>query len=268
MTSEDRKEVWKDGVAYEQRVGRWSRQVAYQFVDWLGLARDRHWLDIGCGTGVLSRIIAERCAPKRVIGIDPSDGYLSHARAQVSDDKVEFQRVRAEALPFADGAFDAAVSGLVLNFLSDTGQALSEMARVVRPGGIVAGYVWDFAGEMQIMRRFWDAAVALDPAAVEIHDGLRFPLCKPRPLADLFTAAGLRGVETRAIDIPAMFRHFDDYWSPFLSGDGTISIYCMSLSERRRAALRDRIQASLPTRDDGSIPLIARAWAVRGAVAP
>ena len=202
----------------------------------------------------------------RVIGIDPSDGYLSHAREQVSDRRVEFHRVSAEALPFADGTFDAAVSGLVLNFLSDTERSVSEMVRVVRPGGIVAGYVWDFAGEMQMMRCFWDAAVALDPAAIELHDGMRFPHCKPEPLAKLFMGARLSEVESQAIDVPTTFRDFDDYWSPFLSGDGTISSYCMSLSEARRAALQDRIQASLPAQGDGGIHLIARAWAVRGTV--
>jgi hypothetical protein len=114
------------------------------------------------------------------------------------------------------------------------------------------------------MRHFWDAAVALDPAAGDLDEGRRFPLCRPEPLRALFHAAGLRDVATRAIDVPTYFRDFNDYWSPFLGGQGPAPGYAMSLTAVRRAALRDRIQARLPFESDGSIQLIARAWAVRG----
>ena len=140
------------------------------------------------------------------------------------------------------------------------------MKRATRPGGVVAAYVWDYAGEMQMMRRFWDAAGALDSNAISLDEGRRFPVCHPEPLANLFRHAGLHDVEVRSIDAPTIFKNFDDYWTPFLGGQAPAPGYCMSLSEDRRAALRDRIRASLPTSDDGSIHLIARAWAVRGTV--
>jgi hypothetical protein len=134
----------------------------------------------------------------------------------------------------------------------------------VRPGGVIAGYVWDYAERMEMMRHFWDAAVALNPAARDRDEGIRFPGCRPEPLENLFRSAGLRDIAVRAIDVPTLFQDFDDYWTPFLSGQAPAPGYCMSLSEQNRLALRDKIKASLPIRSDGSIRLMARAWAVRG----
>jgi len=133
------------------------------------------------------------------------------------------------------------------------------MARVARKGGAVATYVWDYAGGMQMMRRFWDAAVALDQGALDKDQGRRFPLCQPEPLVALLSEAGLSNIELRAIDVPTVARDFDGYWTPFLSGEGPAPGYCMSLTWDRRAALRERIRQSLPVRQDGSIPLVARA---------
>jgi SAM-dependent methyltransferase len=137
----------------------------------------------------------------------------------------------AKALPVEDETFDVAVAGLVLNFVADPARALCEMQRAVRPGGSVAVYVWDYAGEMQLMRRFWEAAAALDPAARELDEGQRFPICKPGPLRALFAEAGLGGIQDREIDVPTVFRDFEDYWSPFLGGQGPAPGYCVSLSE-------------------------------------
>ena len=135
---------------------------------------------------------------------------------------------------------------------------------MARPGGTVAAYVWDYAGKMELMRYFWDAAVTLDPTALEFDEGRRFPICQPTPLAALFESVGLQKVEVRPIDISTHFRDFDDYWSPFLGGQGPAPGYAMSLSEERRGALRERIRSNLPIAKDESIPLAARAWAVRG----
>lgn len=262
-----RRDVWASGAAYEPYVGRWSRLVAREFVGWLGVPPARRWLDVGCGTGALSETILGTSEPRAVVGIDPSEGYVKYARAHVTDPRASFRIGDAQALPLGDGKFDAAVAGLVLNFVAVPQHALGEMRRIVRPGGVVAAYVWDYAGEMQLMRHFWDAAVALDPAARELDEGRRFPLAKPEPLAGLFRSARFRSVETRAIDVPTVFKDFDDYWSPFLGGQAPAPGYCTSLSEDRRAALRERIRQRLPVRADGTIPLIARAWAVKG-VAP
>ena len=161
-------------------------------------------------------------------------------------------------------SYDVAVSGLMLNFIPQPDQAVSEMARVVKPGGIVAAYVWDYAGKMQLIRHFWNAAAALDPKAIDLDEGQRFPLCQPMPLTDLFQRVGLQHVVVRAIDITTDFKDFDDYWSPFLGGHAPAPGYAMSLSQEGRAELRERIRAGLPFAPDGAIPMVARAWAVRG----
>jgi SAM-dependent methyltransferase len=266
MSAADAKEVWDSGQAYERYVGRWSRRVAEVFLEWLEVPAGQTWLDVGCGTGALSATILQRTQPARVVGLDSSDGFLAHARRQVDAPCAVFQSGNAQALPFGDGDFDAAVSGLVLNFVPDPDRIVAEMRRVVRRGGTVALYVWDYAGEMQLMRRFWDAAAALDPAARELDEGIRFPICAPGPLAQLFDQAGLTAVVTRAIDVPTSFRDFDDFWSPFQGGQGPAPGYCLSLAEERRAQLRDHLRATLPTQPDGRIDLVARAWAVRGLV--
>ena len=264
MGSSDAADVWASGVAYEPYVGRWSRLVARQVLPWLQVEPERRWLDVGCGTGVLTRAILELAAPREVVGVDPSDGFLAHARTWTADGRASFQTGSAGALPFDDEVFDAVVSGLVLNFVSEPVRGLADMRRVARPGGTVAAYVWDYAGQMQMLRYFWDAAVALDPAARDLDEGRRFPICQPDALRSVFERAGLSRVRGRAIDVPTDFRDFDDYWSPFLGGQGPAPSYVASLDETHRAALRDGLRAALPVARDGSIHLIARAWAIRG----
>jgi SAM-dependent methyltransferase len=262
----EQKDVWASGHSYEPYVGRWSRLVARQFVDWLGVPPSSDWIDVGCGTGALCEVILASASPRQVTGIDPSDGFVAFARKNVADPRASFRVGDAQALPLASHSFDAAVAGLVINFVPDQAKAVSEMRRATRREGVVAAYVWDYAGAMQMMRAFWDAAVALDPNAVALDEGRRFPVCHPEPLAKLFEDAGLKDVAVRAIDVPTVFKDFDDYWTPFLGGQAPAPGYCMSLSEDRRAVLRERIRAGLPVNDDGSIHLIARAWAARGTV--
>lgn len=264
MAAAPERDVWASGDRYEPYVGRWSRLVARAFIGWLGVPAGKRWLDVGCGTGALAETALALAAPAAVLGIDPSEGFLAHAKRTVADPRARFEIAGAEALPVAEGAFDVAVSGLVLNFVPDPAKAAREMRRAVAAGGTVAAYVWDYAGEMQMMRRFWDAAVALDPAARAKDEGVRFPLCRPEALAVLFADAGLREVATRAIDVPTVFEDFADFWTPFLSGQAPAPGYCMSLSEEKRAELRERLRSTLPARPDGAIHLIARAFAVRG----
>lgn len=259
-----RKDVWQSGPAYELYVGRWSRLVAREFLSWLSLPPGSRWLDVGCGTGALTQTILQYAAPAAVEGVDRSPGFIEYARAQVTDERARFQIGNAQALPVEPGSFDAVVSGLALNFFPDPGQAAAEIRRAARPGGKVAAYVWDYAREMQFMRHFWDAATALDPAAGELDEGPRFTICQPDALESLFRSAGLSEVQSRQVDIATDFKDFDDYWAPFLGGQGPAPAYTMSLSEERRAALRERLRASLPVAGDGSISLIARTWAVQG----
>lgn len=257
-------DAWVSGTAYEPYVGRWSRLVASEFLNWLAVPAGSHWLDVGCGTGALSRTILQRADPHKVKGIDRSEGYIAFIREQIQDERAQFEVADAQALPIASGLYDVVVSGFVLNFIPQPDRAVAEMARVSRSGGTVAAYVWDYAGKMQFMRHFWNAATALDPAAAELDEGHRFPLCRPNPLKGLFQQAELEEVEARPIDIATDFQDFDDYWVPFLGGQGPAPGYAMSLSEAQRVALRERIRTGLPFALDGSIPLVARAWAVRG----
>lgn len=264
MSASTEKSVWASGAAYEPYVGRWSRLVAREFVEWLAIPPAAHWFDVGCGTGALTETILRSASPAQIDGIDPSEGYLTLAREQLRDPRVRFDVGDARHLSAESERYDAVVSALVLNFIPDLSTGMTEMARVARPGGVVAGYVWDYAGKMELMRYFWDAAVALKPQDLERDEGRRFPICKPGPLKDLFERAGLKDVQVRSIDVPTRFRDFDDYWIPFLGGQFPAPEYAMSLSEDARAALREHIRAHLPTAADGSILLIARAWAVRG----
>jgi SAM-dependent methyltransferase len=198
------------------------------------------------------------------VGIDPSQAFVAHARARLPAATARFTVGDAQSLPFADASFDACVSGLVLNFLKRPEQGIAEMRRVTRPGGTIAGYVWDYAGEMQLLRHFWEAVEAFDAAAALLGEGRRFPIANRDALARAFTEAGLDGVETRPIDIPTVFRDFNELWSPFLGGQGPGPAYVASLSDARREEVRDRLRQSLPVAANGRISLIARAWAVRG----
>jgi len=262
MPHSSSQDTWSAGDRYEPYVGRWSRPVARSFLQWLDAPAEWMWLDAGCGTGALSQTILTHADPKSVIGVDASPDFVAYARAHVTG-PVGFQVANIESLPVETAGVDVAVSGLVLNFVPQPLRAVAEMARATRPGGVVAAYVWDYAGKMEMMRYFWDAATALDEAAGELDEGNRFPLCRPDALADLFTRAGLARIETRPIDIPTHFRDFDDYWMPFLGGQGPAPSYAMALDETRRVKLRDEIYSRLPIAEDGAIRLMARAWAVR-----
>jgi trans-aconitate methyltransferase len=258
------RDPWASGTAYEGYVGRWSRLVAPEFLDWLAVPALRSWLDVGSGTGVLTEAILARCDPRSVVGIDSSESFVEHARATVVDARARFAVGLASETGLADEAVDVTVSGLVLNFVPDVGEALAEAWRVTSRGGLIAGYVWDYAEGMQPIRRFWDAAIALDQAAQTLDQGVRFPIAAPEPLAAAFAAAGLEAVEVRPIEIPTVFADFDDLWTPFLGGTGSAPGYVASLSESARDALRDRLRTSVPVEPDGSIRLTARAWAARG----
>jgi SAM-dependent methyltransferase len=260
------RDAWSDADRYESYIGRWSREVARTFVRWVAVPDAARWIDVGCGTGALSGAIVELRSPGAVLGVDPSPAFLERAAASVRGRSVEFLQADAARLPAGDRAFDAVVSGLVLNFLPDTGAALAEMVRVARPGGVVAAYVWDYAEGMELLRHFWDAAVALDPQAAAHDEGRRFPLCRPPALTGAFRAAGLADVAVEPVDVPAAFAGFDDYWTPFLGGTGPAPAYVASLDVDRVAALRAAVRDRLPVAPDGAIRLSARAWAVSGEV--
>lgn len=253
--------LWSAGDAYDGYMGRWSGRIAPRFLDWAGVVGGGAALDVGCGTGALSRALLAHGAG-RVVGVDPSAPFVDAARRLAPGGM--FETGDAQALRFADGAFDAVVSGLVLNFVPDPALAVREMRRVAREGGVVAAYVWDYVDGMEMLRRFWDAAMALDDAARARRGETRFALCAEEPLAALFDGAGLRQVATTRIEETAAFRDFDDFWRPFLGGQGPAAGHVAALAPSAREALRERLRATLPTRPDGSIRLRLCAFAVRG----
>jgi SAM-dependent methyltransferase len=256
--------MFSNADSYESYVGRWSRLVALQFITWLDVPAGGAWLDVGAGTGVLTRVILDQAAPVRVIGVDSSAEYTATAREQVRDLRVEFRLGDAGEMTFQEAGFDAAVAGLVLNFVPDPVRVVGAMARAVRPGGLVAAYVWDYSGGMEMMRHFWEAANRLDPAARSLDPGARFTICRPEALHRLFESAELNDVATRAIDIETAFSSFEDYWQPLEGAQGSLSVYVRGMTPEQRHALRETLRTQLPVAADGHIPLKARAWAVKG----
>lgn len=232
--------------------------MARQFVSWLDVPNGARWLDVGCGTGALAATIAQSARPVRLVGVDPSPGFVRTACEQVGD---------ARSLPFSASDFDAVVSAIALNSVPKPGLAVREMQRVTAGGGVVAAYVWDYADGMPMIRRFWDAAVALDAKAAHLDEARRFPFCNPEPLTDLFTASGLADVQISALEIPTVFGGFNEYWEPMLGAQGPIPTYVDSLGDIDRLRLAAQLEDALEAASDGSITLVARARAVRGTAA-
>ena len=259
-------EAWDSGSAYERYVGRWSRRVASEFLRWLALPPGLAWADVGCGTGALTSTILTEGEPASVRGIDSSAGFVTQARQRVAASHVRFETGDATHLPWESGVCDVAVSGLVLNFVSDHESMVREMARVTKPGGRIAAYVWDYAGGMQMMRRFWDAAIAVSPYDAKLDQAERFPLCQPQPLQALFERARLKSVAVRPIEIETLFQDFDDYWEPFLGQTGAAPTYLASVSDEVRQGIRRHLESHLARTEDGRIAMTARAWGVQGVV--
>jgi ubiquinone/menaquinone biosynthesis C-methylase UbiE len=264
MPEATRHDAWQAGDNYDAYMGRWSRQIAPRFLDWFGAPADLDWLEVGCGTGALSGAIMSSAAPRSLVAIDPSEGFITTARRNVPDARASFRVGDAQALDFESASRDVIVSALVLNFVPDRARALAELRRVARPGARIGLYVWDYpGGGMEMMRRFWTAAAALDPGAADLTEDKRFPFCTPKGLTDMVGGAGFDAVESTAIEVATVFRDFEDYWKPFTLGAGPAPGYCGKLPPEHRERLRNELERSLPRAEDGSAPLRARAWAVR-----
>jgi len=262
--TDDAGETWGLSGPYERYGGRWSRKVAGEFLDWLNVPRLQAWADVGCGSGALVDAILARFEPGSVAGIDLSEGYIAELRRRIHHPRTRFEVGDATSLPWPDAWSDATVSGLVLNAVADPAAMAREMARVTRPGGRVAAYVWDYPRGMQMMQHFWDVAFKLDPQHSTLDRAERRPLSQPEPLAALFRATGLSAVSVRIIEIPTVFRDFDDYWRPFLGKEGAAPAYLASLDTQHRSRIRDALKARLVPGPKGTITMNARAWAVRG----
>jgi ubiquinone/menaquinone biosynthesis C-methylase UbiE len=245
--------------AYDRYMGRYSRLLAPRFAEFARLEPAWRVLDVGCGPGALTSELAGRVGAHRVAGANPSPSFVSSCASRVPG--ADIRLAPAEQLPWPAAAFDAVLSQLVVSFLDDPGAGLLEMRRVVRQDGVIAACTWDYGGEMQMLRTFWDAALALDPAAPDEARVMRYT--DSSSLRKLWIRGGIRDVEVAPLVVHVEYAGFDDYWQPFLTGTGPGGQYCVSLDEPHRAALRDECRRGLgaPT---GSFTLAARAWAARG----
>jgi SAM-dependent methyltransferase len=255
---------WAVGETYEDFMGRWSRILAPQFVSWLPVRPTAHWLDVGCGTGALSDAICAVAHPASVVACDPSEPFVEYARQRHVDPRISFVVARIGQLPTRAAGFDSVTSLLALNFFPEPEAAVEEMRRITAVNGLVSACVWDYAGRMELLRRFWDSAAAVDPCAAELDEGQRFPICRPSALEALFRGSGLGDVACGSIEIPTRFCRFADFWTPLLGGTGPAPSYVASLDSLRREALAVLLDRSLPREPDGAISLVARAWVVRG----
>jgi SAM-dependent methyltransferase len=258
------RDEWAAGSAYEEFMGRWSRRLAPRFVSWLGIPHEAHWLDVGCGTGALTTAICSDAQPASVLGCDPAEPFIEYARGNCGDRRAAFAVAGVSALPRRADGYDSVTSLLALNFFADPGAAIDEMRSRAAMHGAVSACVWDYAGRMDLLRCFWDAAAAVDPTARELDEGKRFPLCRRDALTDLFRTSGLTDVRCEPIEISTRFASFDDYWRSFLGRTGPAPSYLASLDDERRTTMARKLEETLSRRSGGTGALRARAWAVRG----
>jgi SAM-dependent methyltransferase len=249
------------GDAYDGFIGRYSRQLAIAFADMAGVAPGQSVLDVGCGPGALTGVLAARLGPGAVSACDPSPPFVADCAARHPG--VDVRLGRAEEIPFDDARFDRAMAQLVLHFVSDPPRAAAELRRVVRPGGIIAACVWDFAERMHMLRAFWDAALSVDPGAPDEARVLRFG--RQGEIAGLFDSAGLEDITETTLEVSSAYENYDELWSGFLAGIGPAGSYLVAQDEARRGAIRDALFARLGS-PAGRFTLAATARCARGRV--
>jgi ubiquinone/menaquinone biosynthesis C-methylase UbiE len=260
-TMNDTTNLFADGEAYEVLMGRWSRLVGDQFIDWLDVPKGLRWLDVGCGNGAFTERLINRCAPAEVIGIDPSQEQLAYAVARSGTKVAKFQRGNAQDLSFGDGSFDVAVMALVLSFLGDPAKAIAEMARVVRPGGWVATYMWDVPGGGLPHAPFHAAMKSL---------GISLPIppgsanSQRDAMLALWQKAGLKSIEMTVIRIHTSYANFDEFWNASTVSVGPLSKAIHEMSAGMREQLRSRLRQQLSTSADGAVSYEAFVNAAKG----
>ena len=253
--------MFRAAAAYDRHIGRYGAELARALIDAAGVAPGDRVLDVGCGPGALTSALVARAGAGRVAAVDPSPPFAEACAARNPGAEVDRRGRRVAAVPGA--AFDRALAQLVVNFMRDPAAGVAEMRRVTRPGGTVAAAVWDYAGEMTLLRRFWDAAVALDPAASERDEGRSMPFCTEDALAALWSGAGLGDVRVAGVVVGAAYAGFDDLWAPLETGVGPSGAYVAALAAADRAAFKDELRRRLGV-GDAPFRLTARAWIATG----
>jgi ubiquinone/menaquinone biosynthesis C-methylase UbiE len=257
------KAVFNDGAAYERFMGRWSRAVGSIFLEWLAPPKNARWLDVGCGTGAFTELVLGSCSPASIVAIDPFPEQIEYARTLPIARQVKFEVADATHLPFPDCSFDVVASALVINFVSDRSRGLSEMRRVAQPGGIVAAYVWDFAGG-----RATGAPLAMGMQAMGI-EGPTTPGTKDttiQALQSLFAVAELTSVEAREIKITPTYSSFEDFWTSQTASVSPTAKFIGSLPDPERLRLREAVRSILPSNTDGSVNYPSCAHAIKARV--
>ena len=259
--------MFSNAQAYERFMGRWSRQIAPLFIEFAGIADTGRVLDIGSGTGSLAVEVARRKMEVHVTGIDPSPEYVAYAAStNPFPDRVAFLTDDAQHMHFENATFASSVSLLVFNFIPDAAKALREARRATKSNGRVAAAVWDYGGRMRMLREFWDAATEIDPGAKKL-DEKNMPLCRSGNLSHLWTQGGLEHVHEEPLEAETKFSSFQDYWEPFLLGQGPAGAYARTLDRDRLQALRVAVRRRVArSSEDEAFTLPARVWAVRGTV--
>lgn len=265
MANSSSYDAWSMGQNYEHYMGRWSRMVAAEFLTWLDAPQGADWLEVGCGTGALTAAILETQNPKSILATDASEDFVEHASVAISDPRTTFQTAKAQELPVSDASYDVVASALVMNFVPDKVAALAEMRRVVRPGGLLSFYVWNYPdGGMGFIDAFWKTAAEIDPKAVDLDEAKRFPDCTVAGLKAWCDEAELPAAEIAMVETETRFPDFEAFWRPFTMGAGPAPGYCASLTDNDRDALKSRLRQRLG--NERAISMPARAWAVRSRV--
>ena len=255
---------WSSKLLYDNFMGKWSRLIAQKFLLWLRETNNvntKSWLDVGCGTGALTYEIANNFSPSHILGLDPSPEYLPNNTMQ---DIIEFMVGNSSQIPVNGEIYDYVVSGLALNFMDDKAASIGEMKRVLKHTGCLALYVWDYSGQMEFLRIFWDAAGEIKPEAKKLDEGVQFPVCKKPALIKLFTESQLKEIKLTELIIDTKFKDIEDYWKPFLGGQGPAGSFLISLNESDRKLIKYKIMKHLGISKDEPINLKARAYAIQG----
>lgn len=252
-----------DSTAYERFMGRWSRAVGPVFLDWLVPPARARWLEVGCGTGIFTELILDNCSPETVVAVDPAKAQIDHACRQPAALRANFQIADARDLPFADSEFDVVASALVINFIPDRPKALSEMRRVAQAGGMVAGYVWDFAADRSPS---WPLRAGMQRVGMGVPGVTGGGETSLGALGSLFEQAGLEAISSRSIEVTQSYADFEDFWQAQTPSYNPVTKVIAAASEAERERLKATVRAGLAVNHDGRIEYSARGHAIKGRV--